>query len=73
MATLPGISLRKVCHWLHFSRARLRARAVSAKVPPQLDQLLTGRIQCLIAVHPTFGYRRLWALLRFGEGLRVNR
>jgi hypothetical protein len=53
MATLPGISLRKVCHWLHFSRARLRARAVSAKVPPQLDQLLTGRIQCSIAVHPT--------------------
>jgi len=23
--------------------------------------------------HPTFGYRRLWALLRFHEGLRINR
>jgi len=27
----------------------------------------------LIARHPTFGYRRLWALLRFGAGIRVNR
>ena len=27
----------------------------------------------LIAEHPTFGYRRLWALLRFHEGLRINR
>jgi putative transposase len=27
----------------------------------------------LIERHPTFGYRRLWALLRFGEGLRINR
>jgi hypothetical protein len=21
----------------------------------------------------TFGYRRLWALLRFGQGIRINR
>jgi putative transposase len=27
----------------------------------------------LIELYPTFGYRRLWALPRFGEGLRVNR
>jgi putative transposase len=39
----------------------------------QFDQLLTERIARLILVHPTFGYRRLWALLRFGEGVRVNR
>jgi hypothetical protein len=23
--------------------------------------------------HPTFGYRRIWAMLRFREGIRVNR
>jgi putative transposase len=73
MATLPGISLRKVCRLLHFSRARLRARAVSAKVPPRLDEVLVERLQRLIQRHPTFGYRRLWALLRFGEGIRLNR
>ena len=73
MTTLPGVSMRRVCRVLKFSRARLRARAVIAKVPPRLDEVLVERIQRLIELHPTFGYRRLWALLRFGEGLRVNR
>jgi putative transposase len=31
------------------------------------------RIQRLIEAYPTFGYRRLWAMLRFIEGIRVNR
>ena len=43
------------------------------KVPPRLDEVLVERLRRLIERHPTFGYRRLWALLRFGEGLRVNR
>jgi putative transposase len=73
MATLPGESIRRVCRVLKFSRARLRARAVSAKVAPRLDEVLAGRLQRLIELYPTFGYRRLWALLRFGAGLRVNR
>ena len=73
MATLPGESMRRVCRVLKFSRARLRARAVSAKVAPRLDEVLAGRLQRLIELYPTFGYRRLWALLRFGAGLRVNR
>ena len=68
MTTLPGVSMRRVCRVLKFSRARLRARAVIAKVPPRLDEVLAERIQRLIELHPTFGYRRLWALLRFGEG-----
>jgi putative transposase len=38
-----------------------------------VDDVLAARLQRLIAQHPTFGYRRLWALLRFHEGLRVNR
>ena len=73
MRTLPGVSTRRVCRVLDFSRAGLRARAVLAGVPPRLDAALTERIQRLIERHPTFGYRRLWALLRFAEGLRVNR
>jgi putative transposase len=72
MMTLPGVSMRRVCRVLKFSRARLRVRAVS-KIPPRLDEVLVERIQRLIALHPTFGYRRLWALLRFGDGIRVNR
>ncbi len=73
MATLPGLSMRRVCRVLNFPRARVRARAVSAAAPPRLDQVLAERIQRLIERHPTFGYRRLWALLRFAEGIRVNR
>jgi hypothetical protein len=73
IATLPGVSIRRVSRVLKFSRARLRARAVIAKIAPQLDEVLAGRIQHLIELHPTFGYRELWTLLRFGEGLRVNR
>jgi len=37
-----------------------------------LDVTLIERIRTLISRHPTFGYRRLWALLRFGDGLIVN-
>ena len=65
--------MRRVCRVLKFSRARLRARAVSVKVPPRLDEVLVERLRRLIERHPTFGYRRLWALLRFGEAMRVNR
>ena len=73
MATWPGVSMRRVCRVLKFSRARLRARAVIAAAPPRLDEVLAERIQQLIEAHPTFGYRRLWAMLRFVEGIRINR
>jgi putative transposase len=38
-----------------------------------VDERLAARIRRLIEKHPTFGYRRIWALLRFREGVRVNR
>jgi putative transposase len=31
------------------------------------------KLHLLIQEYPTYGYRRLWALLRFGLGIRVNR
>jgi putative transposase len=73
MLTLPGVSMRRACRVLKFSRARLRARAVIAAAPPRLDEVLAERIQRLIETHPSFGYRRLWAMLRFVEGIRINR
>jgi len=30
-------------------------------------------VAALLQAHPTFGYRRLWALLRFRDGLRITR
>jgi len=37
-----------------------------------IDVALVGRMHELVRVHPRYGYRRMWALLR-GEGWRVNR
>src|SRR5215469_18846045 len=73
MAALPGVSIRRACRIMNFSRARLRARAVITAAAPLVDEVLAERIQRLIGVHPTFGYRRLWAMLRFGQGIRINR
>ena len=38
-----------------------------------MDELLALRIHRLIQTHPTFGYRRVWAMLKFREGVQVNR
>ena len=38
-----------------------------------MDGELAAKVHELIRAHPTFGYRRLWALLRFREGVAVNR
>ncbi len=37
------------------------------------DSQLTARIHELIQQHPTYGYRRIWALLRFRDKLVINR
>ena len=39
----------------------------------QVSIQLAARIQKLIAEFPTYGYRRLWAILRNRDGVRVNR
>jgi putative transposase len=38
-----------------------------------VDETLASRIHELIEAYPTFGYRRIWAILRFREGFTVNR
>ena len=50
MAALPGVSMRRVCRILSFSRARLRARAVVTAASPIVDKALAERIQRLIGV-----------------------
>jgi len=34
--------------------------------------MLADRVKALADEHPTFGYRRIWALLRFGERIEIN-
>jgi putative transposase len=69
---MPGVSERRVCAMLGVPRSAVRERAQQQRAPV-VDQLLAARLQRLISLHPTFGYRRLWALLRFREGLPINR
>ncbi len=37
------------------------------------DEVLVQRIRRLIRQFPSFGYRKLWAMLRFRQGIDVNR
>jgi putative transposase len=69
---MPNVSERRVCVVMGVPRSAVRERARPARVPV-VDEVLALRLQRLIAQHPTFGYRRLWALLRFHEGLPINR
>lgn len=39
----------------------------------RVSEVFATPLQQLFKQHPTYGYRRLWALLRYGGGLHVNR
>lgn len=82
MRAVPGASQRQVGALLGVPRSRLhlpqRVSAVTAlgndatipASPIPVD--LADRIKALITQHPTFGYRRIWALLRFGDGITIT-
>ena len=63
-----GVSERRACRGLgqHRSTQRRRPR------PREWEQRLVARMLELVRLHPRFGYRRVWALLR-REGKRANR
>lgn len=69
---MSGVSERQACRWLHVTRSGLHP-AVPVPRPPMIAEPLAERIHGLILEHPTFGYRRIWALLRYRDGIRVNR
>ena len=50
----------------------MRTAPAEKRLGRPLDAVLVERIRKLIKDHPTYGYRKLWALLRYGEGLLVN-
>jgi putative transposase len=70
---MAGVSERRVCRLLAVSRSAMRIEEKGNRRRPIVDEVLAARIERLIQEHPTFGYRRLWALLRFREGVRINR
>ena len=70
---LPHASERRVCRLLSVPRSAMNGRRSATQKEPTTDHLLTTRIEELIQKHPTFGYRQLWAILRFRDGLLLNR
>jgi putative transposase len=58
---------------LQVARAALHPRPARAARPPREAAAWVAHVHGLIQQYPTFGYRRIWALLRFREGLVVNR
>jgi len=69
----PKASLRRICSLLGVSRSALAVKPAAEKKPPVMDELLVERTRRVITEYPTFGYRHVWAILRFGEGVHVNR
>jgi putative transposase len=69
---VAGVSERGGCRILRVARATMQPRRPSSPRVPR-EPAWISQLHALIQQHPTFGYRRLWALLRFREGVRVNR
>ena len=69
---MPGVSERHGCHVLQVPRTTLQRRAVPRVPPTRTDPRWLPELQRLLQQHPTFGYRRLWALLRYQRGVVVN-
>jgi putative transposase len=63
-----GVSERRACRVLGQPRSTQRQQPKS----PEEERRLVERMLELVLLHPRFGYRRIWALLR-REGWRVNR
>ncbi len=70
---MSGVSERRSCRVLKVGRAGLHREREGAQPTGRPDPLWTETLRRLIEQHPTFGYRRLWVLLRFQEQLVVNR
>ena len=72
-----GASLSLLCRTLGVSRAGFykwqHGAARTPRGPARCDETLTQRIRTILDREETFGYRRVWAWLRFKEGVMVNR
>lgn len=71
---IPQASERRVCGLLGVPRSAVyRRRQRSAPRKPVVDEGLAQEIRRLIERFPTYGYRRIWALLRHRLGWLVNK
>ncbi len=62
------VSERRACQVLHVARATVRAQPRLRRRSPVIAESLAAHIHALIQQHLTFGYRQIWARLRFDQG-----
>lgn len=68
-----GYPLARICRVLGIARSSVYYKPKARQERP-LDPSLTERIRAVVNDRPTFGYRRVWAVLRFGPDKElVNR
>jgi len=72
---LPTASTRSICRVLGVARSALYAHQPDGATTRTVtdDAEVIARIKELIEQHPTYGYRRIWARLRFGDKRVINR
>ncbi len=70
---VPGASYRRICLMLDVSRSRLMKRTCRKRAAKSDDTALETKMKELIKRYPTFGYRRIWAMLYFREKIIVNK
>ncbi len=70
---IPGASYRRICLMLDVSRSTLVKMPKRTGVTKQDDSALEAKMKDLIKENSTFGYRRIWAVLYFREGILVNK
>jgi hypothetical protein len=74
---IPEASERRICEVLDVSRSACqpgkKRKSGNLRIVPAVNPELSERIRELIQVHPTYGYRRIWALLRHQVRIVVNR
>lgn len=78
-SAIDGASQRRVCQLLAVNRSTLwrhqRSPSPKSSVAPKVndkDQQLKQRLKQVAHQYPSWGYRRLWATVRYQDGLLVN-
>lgn len=70
---MANVSERRVCKTMAVPRSAVRPPRGRDRPLRDVDAVLAARVLTLIKLHPTYGYRRLWAILRFHQGIKVNK
>lgn len=69
------VSIKKLCTWFRVPRSTLyyRPKKASERIPRALNPILTEQIRAVIEENPTYGVRRITAVVRRNLQKAVNR